>query len=315
LRVGGAEKMNIRTYTLSVAPSDHVYRISVKRDGVVSQWLHDHIGVGDVIEARAPAGDFIIDPGQQRPAVLIGGGIGITPMLAMLKHVVYEGLRKQRVRPTVLVQAAHSKRDRAFMSELHELEEAAKGAVRILRVLSDVSDAEEGADYDAAGRIDAELLSRFMPIEDYDFYLCGPPQFMQSIYDDLRARNIPDARIHAEAFGPASLLRKVDGPGVAPFRRPPASTPVHVVFTESMKEARWTPEAGSLLELAEARGLNPDYSCRAGNCGTCRAKLLSGSVTSTQETTAEMADDDVLICCAVPAATEDDEENRIQIAL
>lgn len=315
LRVVGAEKMSIRTYTLSVAPSDHVYRISVKRDGVVSQWLHDHIGVGDVIEARAPAGDFIIDPGQQRPAVLIGGGIGITPMLAMLKHVVYEGLRKQKVRPTVLVQAAHSKRDRAFTSELHELEEAANGAVRILRVLSDVSGAEEAADYDAAGRIDAELLSRFMPIEDYDFYLCGPPQFMQSIYDDLRARDIPDARIHAEAFGPASLLRKVDGPGVAPFRRPPASAPVHVVFTESMNEARWTPEAGSLLELAEARGLNPDYSCRAGNCGTCRAKLLSGSVTYTQEPTAEMADDDVLICCAVPAATEDDEENRIQIAL
>lgn len=315
LLLGDADKKTIRTYTLSVAPSDQIYRISVKRDGAVSQWLHDHIKAGDVIEARAPAGDFTIDPTQQRPAVLIGGGIGITPMLAMLKHVVYEGLRKQKVRSTILVQAARSKKDRAFISELHELEEAANGAVRILRVLSDVSDAEEGADYDAAGRVDAELLSRFMPMEDCDFYLCGPPKFMQSIYDDLHARGIPDVRIHAEAFGPASLVRRVDGPSVAPARRPPAKTPVHVVFTESMKEARWTPESGSLLELAEARGLNPDYSCRAGNCGTCRAKLLSGSVTYTQEPIAEIAEDEVLICCAVPAAAEGDQSDRIQIAL
>lgn len=154
-----------------------------------------------------------------------------------------------------------------------------------------------------------------MPIEDYDFYLCGPPAFMQAIYDDLRARNIPDARIHAEAFGPASLLRTLDGPSTAPMRRPPASVPVHVVFTDSMKEARWTPEAGTLLELAEARGLNPDYSCRAGNCGTCRAKLLAGAVTYVQEPTAAIADDEVLVCCAVPAASEGDEPGRLQIAL
>lgn len=315
LPVGEAGAMTMRTYTLSVAPSDQAYRISVKREGVVSQWLHDHINVGDIIEARGPVGDFTIDPTNQRPVVLLGGGIGITPMLAMLKHVVYEGLRKQKLRPTVLVQAARSKNDRAFTSELHDLEEAANGAVRIVRVLSDVSDAEEGVDYDAAGRVDAELLSRFMAIEDYDVYLCGPPPFMQSIYDDLRARDIPDARIHAEAFGPASLLRKVDGPGVTPTRPPPATTPVHVVFTESIKEARWTPESGSLLELAEARGLSPDYSCRAGNCGTCRAKLLAGSVTYIQEPTADVAEDEVLVCCAVPAASEGDEAGRIQIAM
>jgi ferredoxin-NADP reductase len=307
--------MVTRTYTLSVAPSDHAYRISVKRDGAVSQWLHDQIKPGDIIEARGPAGDFTIDSTQQRPAVLLGGGIGITPMLAMLKHVVYEGLRKQKIRPTILVQSAHSKTDRAFARELEKLEEKAGGAVRILRVLSDVSDATEGADYDAAGRVNAELLSRFMPIEDHDFYLCGPPRFMQAIYDDLRQRNIPDARIHAEAFGPASLVRTVDGPGVMPARRPPASMPVRVVFTESMKEARWTPEAGTLLELAEARGLSPDYSCRAGNCGTCRAKLLAGAVTYVQEPTADVADDEVLICCAVPAASEGDDPNRLQIAL
>ena len=100
------------------------------------------------------------------------------------------------------------------------------------------------------------MISRFMPIGDYDFYLCGPPQFMQSIYDDLRAYSVPDARIHAEAFGPASLVRAVDGPDLAPSRRPPSSVPVHVVFTESLKEARWTPGSGTLLDLAEALNRN-----------------------------------------------------------
>ena len=315
LSLGDAEKMVTRTYTLSVAPSDHAYRISVKRDGLVSQWLHDHIKIGDVIEARAPAGDFTIDLTQQRPVVLLGGGIGITPMLAMLKHVVYEGLRQQKMRSTVVVQSARSKNDRAFERELEELEAAAGGAVRIVRILSDVSDAEEGADYDAAGRVDVALLSRFMSIDAYDFYLCGPPPFMQSIYDGLRARDIPDHRIHAESFGPASMVRRGDGPTMAPTRRAPSSAPVHVVFTESLKEARWTPESGTLLELAEARGLSPDYSCRAGNCGTCRAKILAGAVTYTQEPTAAVADDEVLICCAVPAASEGDEPDRLQIAL
>ncbi len=182
LSVPGTDKPVIRTYTLSVAPSDGIYRISVKRDGVISQHLHDNIGVGDIIETRAPAGDFTIDPRQKRPVVLLGGGVGITPMLAMLRHVVYEGLRTRSVRQTVFFHAARSKRERPFDTELAELANAAQGAVRIVRVLSDIDGAEEGADYEAAGRIDMALLSRFLPFNDYDFYLCGPPSFTQALY-------------------------------------------------------------------------------------------------------------------------------------
>ncbi len=89
----GQETPVIRTYTLSVAPSDATYRISVKRDGAVSRHLHETLRVGDEIEARAPAGGFTIDAQGRRPAVLLAGGVGITPLLAMLRHVVYEGLR------------------------------------------------------------------------------------------------------------------------------------------------------------------------------------------------------------------------------
>ncbi|PWC32881.1 pyridoxamine 5'-phosphate oxidase family protein [Azospirillum sp. TSO35-2] len=315
----GADRPLIRTYTLSVAPSDGLYRISVKRDGAVSHHLHDTIRVGDVIEARAPEGRFTIDPYETRPAVLLAGGIGITPLLAMLRHVVYEGLRRQRMRPVILVQAARSASDRPFGREIADLVDAARGAVTWIRVLSDPDGAEAGVDYDAAGRIDMALLTRVLPFDDYDVYLCGPPSFTQALYDGLRHGGIDDRRIHAEAFGPSSLQRTADAgadAGVASHRRPPPSPkPVPVAFMTALKEARWTPDSGTLLELAEARGLQPEFSCREGTCGTCRTKLLKGTVTYLKEPTAAVGADEVLICCAVPAAQDADEENRIQLAL
>lgn len=296
-----ADKPVIRTYTLSAAPSDDAYRISVKRDGAVSGFLHDAVQVGDIIEARAPAGAFTIDAREKRPAVLLAAGVGITPMLAMLRHIVYEGVRKQRVRPTTLFHAARTKLDRAFNREIAELVEASKGAVRVIRVLSDPQDAQEGADYDVAGHIETALLTRSLQLDDYDFYLCGPPAFTQSIYDGLRDLNIDDGRIHAEAFGPSSLVRREDAGATVVQLDPPAVAPVKVIFTETAKEARWQPGSGSLLELAEARGLEPEFSCREGSCGTCKVKLLAGKITYAKRPSAAVADDEVLICSAVPA--------------
>ena len=222
-------------------------------------------------------------------------------MLAMLRHIIYEGIRKQRVRPTTLFHAVRSKADRAFDREIAELVEASKGAVRVIRAMSDPRDAQEGVDYDAAGRIEMPLLTRSLQPDDYDFYLCGPPAFTQSIYDGLRNLNIADSRIHAEAFGPSSLLRREDAGAAAVQFAPPAAEPVKVIFAETAKEARWQPDSGSLLELAEARGLEPEFSCREGSCGTCKVKLLAGKVTYPKRPSAPVADDEVLICSAVPA--------------
>src|SRR5690606_18584329 len=114
----------------------------------------------------------------------------------------------------------------------------------------------------ASGRIDMPLLERFLAFGDYEFYLCGPPTFAQAIYDGLRGYNIADERIHTESFGPASLTRTGDERTAQPARLSPSTQSVPVVFMNSLKESRWMPGSGTLLELAEARGLEPEFSCR-----------------------------------------------------
>lgn len=286
----------VRTYTLSNAASDAGYRISVKREGLASSYLHS-LAVGDVIEVRAPAGAFTLDAGERRPAVLIAAGIGITPMLAMLRQIVHEGRRLRRTRRTWLFYAARNRAERAFEAEIAALAAQVPEAIRVVRVLSDVADAAAG-DYDAAGRIDLGLLQRWLPLDDYDFYLCGPPAFMQSLYGGLRALNLADTRIHAEAFGPASLRRD----GAVPTE-PAASEPTTVGFTRTKTTAVWRPGSGTLLSLAEAQGLAPESSCRGGSCGTCRTRIVEGRVAYATKPAFPVAGDEALICCAVPAAT------------
>lgn len=295
-------KSVVRSYTLSAAPSDGPYRLSIKRLGAVSSFLHD-LGPGDIVEARAPAGSFVIDATERRPAVLLAAGVGITPVIAMLRDILYEGLRKRRIRPTWLFQSARSLDERAFDEEIASLVDAGQGKIHLTRVLSQADGARKGEDYDAAGRIDMPLLQSVLPFDDYDFYLCGPRAFMQSLYDGLRGLNVADARIHAETFGLSSLTRSADA-GLAASAKPPSSAPVRVIFATSGKEARWQPGEGTLLDLAEARGLSPEYGCRNGSCGSCSTRVLEGEVAYPQQPSFEVRQGEALICCAVPAESD-----------
>ncbi len=311
----GDSKPVIRTYTLSSAPADAQYRISVRRQGPVSGFLHETVHIGSVIETRAPAGQFTVDALESRPVVLLAAGVGVTPMLAMLRHIVYEGLRKRRVRPTWFYHSARALPERAFTTEIDQLAASAKGAVHVVRTLTDTAGATTGTDFDYAGRLDVAHLCDTLPFNDYDFYMCGPAGFMQSLYDGLRKLNVADTRIHAEAFGPSALQRRKDANVAPEIVRLPADEPTPVVFVSSGVDAQWSPQSGSLLDLAQARGLSPEFGCRGGSCGTCRTRIVEGTVAYPVPPEFKPADDEVLICCAVPAKGEGGKPDRLLLEL
>lgn len=298
----GQDVHTIRTYSVSSAPSDNFLRISVKRDGQVSSHLHDTIKVGDLIEARGPQGRFVVVADELRPLVLLAAGVGVTPLLSMLREVVYEGIRIRRMRPTWFVQSARTIAELAFGDEVLELAHRGGENVRVLRLLSQPeTHAQEGEGFELAGRIDINLLKGLLPFDDYDFYLCGPSSFTQNLYDSLRALRVHDDRIHAETFGPSTLVRDLETTVAAGEQIPAATGSVPVVFAGAAMEVHWEPKSGTLLELAESCGLTPEYSCRGGSCGTCKTRLTSGQVHYLTLPPDPLPDGEVLICCAVPA--------------
>jgi ferredoxin-NADP reductase/predicted pyridoxine 5'-phosphate oxidase superfamily flavin-nucleotide-binding protein len=311
VKPAGSEAPLVRTYTVSVPPSENKYRISVKREGIVSSYLH-RLNVDDTIEVRAPAGGFTIDATQDRPAVLLAAGIGITPLLAMLRHLVDENARTRHVRQTWLFQSARLKDELVFSEEIASTIKVSRGYARYISVLSDPG-AVAGKDADHVGRIDLGLLKRVLPFDDYDFYLCGPSSFMQENYDGLRRLMIADERIHAEAFGPSSLRRSTNKP-ISRSINIPATQPTRVIFSESGKEARWHPGTATLLELAEDRGLSPSYGCRSGTCGTCSAKILKGAVAYLSEPSFPVHVGEALICCSIPGQAPG-EDSSLHLAL
>ncbi len=308
----GAVKPVVRTYTLSSAPADKFYRISVKREAaatadvapvVVSNHLHDTLNCGDIIEAKAPRGAFTLDTAEVRPAVLLAGGVGITPMISMARQVAHEGLRTRHVRPLTIFHSAQTTGQRAFFDAFRNLEESTGGAIRYISLIDKAANGEKpGRDFDSLGYITVDRLRETLALDDYDFYLCGPAGFMQAVYNALRELGVRDARIFAEAFGPASLERQPDEGAMIEAAPVETADQSVVTFAESGFEQPWSDGDGSLLELAEAHGLAPDYGCRSGTCGTCAVKLLAGKVAYPTEPTAAHADDEALICCAVPAA-------------
>jgi len=312
LRIPDRPEPVVRAYTVSSAPSDEVLRISIKHEGpigpdaalgIVSCFLHDGVREGDLVEALAPRGAFTFDAAQVRPAVLLSAGIGITPMVAMLRHAVAEGRRTRRFRPVWFFHVARDGQERAFFDEVMALAaEIPEEAIRLHFALTRPGKRDlPGRDYQTPGRIDTDLLQRLMPFGGYEFYLCGPASFVQDLYDGLHTLDVPDTLIHAEAFGPSSLARRPDGAVAVPPVTPAAAGPVAVEFSTTGGTATWRPGAGSLLDLAEAAGLAPTYGCRAGVCGACAVPVLAGEVAYLVPPSATAPPGQALLCCAVPA--------------
>ncbi|MEQ8652496.1 MAG: pyridoxamine 5'-phosphate oxidase family protein [Kiloniellales bacterium] len=295
IRIAGAEPL-LRSYTLTSLVGDPHLRITVKREaeGRASRKLHDSIVAGSVIEAMGPRGDFLLDLAVKRPAVFLSGGIGITPMLAMLRGLVAENARTRAARRAWFLHSARTAEERPFVGELSALANS-DGAVTVL-----------GAQTATGERLSARGLRDILPFDDYDFFICGPASMSQDLYDGLRELNVSDARIHLEAFGPASVRRRPDQGTAEPLPHvAPAEGAAKVRFAKSAVAVDWRPEKGSLLDLAEAAGLKPAYACRNGLCGTCALRVIKGAVSYPEAPSARVRPGEVLACSAVPRAGSD----------
>jgi nitric oxide dioxygenase len=212
----GNNSSTMRNYSLSdVAGQDHL-RISVKREtgpkadtprGYVSNMLHDHVEAGHDVELAPPSGEFFLDTSErhQRPLVLLAAGVGITPIITMLKS----SLADVPERPVVLVHGCLHEGVQAFRDTIDTLaaqhsnlkihyrynEAAPNGATRAL------------APHVSTGLIDAALIETLVPARDADYYFCGPKPFMVNIYHQLMAWGIPASQVHFEFFGPRQELQ------------------------------------------------------------------------------------------------------------
>ena len=305
LRIPGQEEPALRTYTVSDAPNGEHYRLSIKREGgdaLVSTYLHEQAKPGFRLEAMAPRGKFVLDRASDRPVVLISAGVGITPMIAMTNDIIIEGLRTRNFRRTHFIHGARDGQAHAFGAHIRALAEKHESLTTHIRFSAPSEGDRLGETHDSEGRIDIDLVKSLLPLDDYDYYLCGPAPFMQSLYENLTALGIRDERIHYESFGPATVLKSDAASAAETVGHETPKDPVPIGFAASGIDATWTADKGTLLELAEASGLSPAYSCRSGVCGSCATRLKCGSVDYLEEPSAPRADDEVLICCATPRA-------------
>ena len=134
--------------------------------------------------------------------------------------------------------------------------------MRLHVVLDDGDDAPGGA---VQGPLTIDRVKSLLPFDDHEFFFCGPPGFMQVLYDGLRDLGVRNERIQVEAFGPSSLERRRDGATAAPPPPAPPARRATVVFAKTGEAAEWTAARGTLLEFAEGKGLNPPFSCRTGH--------------------------------------------------
>lgn len=274
VRVDGREYA--RCYSLSSAPEARGYlEISVRRQGLVSNALHAAVRPGSTLSIKGPHGAFKYPADDDRPIVLLAGGIGITPLVSMLRHMVASA----PTRPVTLVYSARSEQDIAFRDELSSIARRHHQA----RVQLAVPDGSGGPEM-YPGHIDESLLRTTAPDLPHSVcFICGPAPMIEAMKTLLAAMGVPPGQIRHEIFNAAIAASAEAPPKAEPARSTSRAGAYQMTCARVGRQIRIA--AGqTLLEAAEGAHIPVESLCRAGVCGTCRVQVVAGDVSCGSDT-------------------------------
>lgn len=287
----------VRCYSLSERPREDFYRVTIKcvqptvkrtpAKPSASRHFHHDVRPGSLLEVEAPQGSFFLDPTDDSPVVLVGGGIGVTPIVSMLAALAH----RRDARPVFAFTGFRNSSEHPFRVRLDELATTASNVRLDVCYSQPLAEDRLGIEFNHQGHVDVGRLRSVLPSSNYRYYICGPAAMMESLAPALLKWGVPAEHINYEAFGPAS----VQGFGAAQ-----ASAPCDVQFACSGQSLRWTGEHSSLLELAEQQGVRLDSGCRAGSCGQCRLRVAAGRVIHAKPAGIQLTDGECLACIARP---------------
>ena len=264
LNINGQEVR--RSYSMSSSPSrPHLLEVTIKRipGGLVSNWFCDHVKLGDLLTIKGPAGKFTCLNYPANKILFIGAGSGITPILSMCRWIADTASNVD----VKLLASFKSPPDIIFRKEFEML----SARSRRFHVGVTVTSKWHGTEFwtGFTGRINDHMLNMFVPdIHERDIFLCGPEPFADNVIKILRDMDYDMSRFHTESYGSGRSAQESADVG----KSLQLKGPLHkVTFTKSGKTVD-TDENITLLELAEAYGIEIDYSCRSGTCGECEVK-------------------------------------------
>ncbi len=292
-----------RNYTISSSPTQGYYcEITVKREehGIGSRYLHDVVKEGDTLEVRPPAGRFVFTGDEAENIVLIGGGVGVTPMMSIVRAMLDRGWKGE----LSFVYACRTLEDFIFADELTVLKRRNPN----LQTFIVVSELEEEVEGLHRGRLTKERLAEWVPeIAARRIHLCGSPPMMEASRKMLAELGVPKDQVKFEMFGPPPSAKAGEDSATEEeeTEAAPAATGPAVTFSLSEKSGQLQP-GETVLEAAERMGVEIDSSCRAGSCGMCAVKLLEGQVEMANEDGLDPEDkaQGMILACQAKARTD-----------
>ena len=308
LKISGEDKPVVRCYSLSDAPGRQYYRCSIKKalpprdqheapSGVSSTYMNEVLKVGDILDVKSPRGGFFLDLEDDKPVVMLAGGIGITPMASMLNTLALTGSQRNA---TLFYGVCHSG-DHVLRQELEAICENNDNLNQVVFYSKPLETDQKGRDYDVGDRISVDYLQARLgdTFSHADYFLVGPPPFMDALVSQLEEAGIPKESIKTEAFGPSSVRKSK--PEHVPANQG-GETPA-VKFDRTSRTVSWDDEFDSLLEFAESLGIEIESGCRSGNCGACALAVKSGEVEYFDEPGTDVENGTCLPCVSTPKSS------------